>query len=142
MNTGQINHLMAEYPNYAGTFPCDRAKHLTRGCGAILNTDPSSESGEHWVAIYRPVQGKTEYFDSFGLPPLVPEIISFLAGISPSGVTWSHNLLQHEQSDSCGHHCINYMKHRLLGIPTQAVMTHFSGHRLTNDRIVKSAVLS
>lgn len=140
MDTGEINRLMRGYKNYVGAFPCDRAVNLARGSGIILNTDPVALPGEHWVAIYRPLRGKTEYFDSFGLPPLVPEIIAFLASNSPCGLAWSRNILQHDRSDSCGHHCINYLKHRLLGISPSLIMTHFSKNRLTNDRIVKSAV--
>ena len=38
-------------------------------CGYIVNTDPSSKPGKHWVAFYftRPEQG--EFFDSYGHPP-------------------------------------------------------------------------
>jgi len=36
----------------------------------IVNTDPSYEAGEHWIAIYVDSTGcRGEYFDSFGRRP-------------------------------------------------------------------------
>ena len=44
----------------------------------VINTYVSSGPGEHWVAVWFDGRGKAEYFDSFGLPPLHPDIESFI----------------------------------------------------------------
>ena len=56
----------------------------------VINSDPSSEPGEHWIAVYFHKRGRGEYFDSYGLAPafvglesymdtytLIPHIIGF-----------------------------------------------------------------
>ena len=35
----------------------------------VINSDPSTEPGEHWIAVYFDKHGRGEYFDSYGLPP-------------------------------------------------------------------------
>ena len=35
----------------------------------VANTDTSKGPGEHWIAMYMPLDGETMYFDSYGLPP-------------------------------------------------------------------------
>ena len=48
-----------ELPEIIDTFPC----------GFVANTDPSTEPGTHWIALYFPSRGKGEFFDSYGYPP-------------------------------------------------------------------------
>ncbi len=35
----------------------------------IINTDPRSRPGEHWIALYQEVPDVIEFFDSFGKDP-------------------------------------------------------------------------
>ena len=44
----------------------------------VCNTDPNHKpAGEHWVTIYIDSDRRGEYFDSFGMPPLFNEFLSF-----------------------------------------------------------------
>ena len=45
----------------------------------VCNTDPSTESGEHWIAIYVDVKKRGEFFDSAGnLSPIDKPFQDFL----------------------------------------------------------------
>ena len=53
----------------------------------IINANPHTEKGSHWLAVhFRPLSYTSYYFDSYGLPPFNPAIHSFDA-IAPSGIT-------------------------------------------------------
>ena len=38
-------------------------------CAFVLNLDPSSEVGSHWVAVFMPRSREIHYFDSYGRAP-------------------------------------------------------------------------
>ena len=64
-----------------GVFPSDLLPQqpIARSGTLIVNTDPHTESGSHWLAIHlQPKSHSSFYFDSYGLPPFIPSIESFL----------------------------------------------------------------
>lgn len=140
MLTEQVNEALAGYRGFLGAWPCDRIPDIGPKQGVVVNTDTSDKPGTHWIAIYRPIHGPVEYFDSFGLPPLVPETINYMNKIAPRGWTYSISTVQHEIADSCGHHCVNFLKHRLLDLPMSHILAHLSPDRLKNDYIVKRSI--
>jgi hypothetical protein len=140
MRTEEINKAMQDYKTFLGTWPSDMIPDIGPGEGVIVNTDTRNEPGKHWVAIYRPPRGPVEYFDSFGLPPLSPETINYLSRIAPQGWTYSMTTVQHEIEDSCGQHCINFLKHRLSELPMSHVLEHLTHNKLKNDYIVKHSI--
>ena len=72
MNTIQLINVISKdelaRKNFCGVLPIDHLpiKNLTHDCSFIINTDPSTERGQHWVAIFAPLNGDIEYFDSYG----------------------------------------------------------------------------
>ena len=75
---------------------------ITKTCTAIVNADPHTEAGSHWLAIhFRPKSSSTYYFYSFGIVPFVPDILAF---IKRNCTTWDYNKrqLQSLTSDVCG----------------------------------------
>lgn len=140
MNTHELNHAMRNFKGFKGTWPCDMIPPIKANQGVIVNTAPRAHPGEHWVAIYRPAHGRVEYFDSFGLPPLVPAAIDYMSRIAPHGWTYSMTALQHETTDSCGQHCVNFLKHRLSAQSMAHILAHMSYDRLENDHIVKNSI--
>ncbi len=110
MDTLQIIKYMRKFSKFKGVYPRDMLpSSLSSDRGLVINTDKSTEPGEHWVAIYKYKNGSTVYFDSFGLPPLHIEILQFLNKIAPLG--WYHNTItfQSAYQDSCGLHCIFFL---------------------------------
>lgn len=77
----------------------------------IINTDPSTKPGTHWVAIYLPKNGKAEYFDSFGYEPKVKSIQKFLKRNSVNFI-YNPNQLQSPLSFVCGNYCCEYLLHK------------------------------
>jgi len=137
MNTNQINYSLKKYKNFIGTFPRDTIpKFNKKPFGIIVNTDSSNAPGEHWVAIYSDNK-ITEYFDSFGLPPLHHEVINYLYTTSD---VWHYNSLtvQSVTSTTCGLFCILYMKLRLRGYSYSDIIALFCDKLKLNDLLVKS----
>ena len=55
---------------WLGVFPTDRLpSRITQyPRGLVGNTDPSTQTGTHWVAMYFPDASTSEFFDSYGFP--------------------------------------------------------------------------
>lgn len=126
MNSIQINNIMQKNYNthskFKGVYACDnlpKFKVRKPSC-FIINTDPSSLPGTHWVAIYFPTRGNAEYFDSFGLTPNIKSIKKF---ISNNSKKYTHNNVQLQNifSTICGNYCCEYLLHRCMG----KSLTHF-----------------
>jgi len=80
-------------------------RSITNTCTAIVNADPYTERGSHWLAVhFHPKSSSAYYFDSYGILPFVPNILAF---IRRNCRTWDHNKrqLQGLSSDVCGKYC-------------------------------------
>lgn len=112
MNGQQLKALLQEIPEFGGVYCLDNLPSMPRyrPLSIIINTDPCSMPGEHWLALHLDIYGKGEYFDSFGLPPLHSEIRTFLSQNSPNGWTWSHTTYQSIDANTCGHYCALFIK--------------------------------
>ncbi len=75
MNTVQLTAVMdkiAHNTYFLGVLSCDYLpKTPLKNLPAMLifNTDPSTEPGQHWVAVYINNDGVSCFFDSFGGAP-------------------------------------------------------------------------
>lgn len=139
MNTSEIINQLKGYKDFIGVFPCDQLPPLERGQAIIVNTDPHNKPGEHWVAFHMTNLGHLEYFDSFGLPPLVPALRKYINRSAHSKFTYSTIQLQHETGETCGNYCIAFVKFRLSDQPFVSLLAHFTSSLTNNDQIVYSA---
>ena len=75
-------------------------------CGTvIINTDPHTEKGSHWLGIHlEPRSSSSYYFDSYDILPIIPNIRDFL---KRNCAFWYHKStqLQGLMSTVCGHYC-------------------------------------
>lgn len=86
MDTSEINKSLKRYSIFRGAFACDQIPKLkTRPVAYIVNTDRAQRSGEHWTAIMLLDNNRGEYFDSFGFPPLVPDVQEYVKTYCTSG---------------------------------------------------------
>ena len=71
----------------------------------VCITNASTMPGEYWIVIYFDNDHRAEYFDSFGLHPLITDFETFLNNNSN---IWKCNVktVQHLLSDACGYHCV------------------------------------
>lgn len=134
MNSIEISSLLGHIPNFLGVFPSDCLPNVNYNDGSygfIANTDSSSESGTHWLAIV--VQKEIcYYFDSFGGPPQVESIRSFCAQFCKC----YFNRKKHQQINeiTCGAYCIFVINEMLSNTKSfQSVVSTF--HRIKKDDI-------
>ncbi|XP_043476691.1 uncharacterized protein LOC122507831 [Leptopilina heterotoma] len=80
MNSLQILQCLRLINNHSvGVYPADKIPHfLTRPSAIVINTDDHTKPGTHWVAIHISKDGRGTYFDSYGLPPFVPQHLDCL----------------------------------------------------------------
>lgn len=134
MDTLEINESFLKYPNYIGTFACDQipVPHR-RPCALIINTDPASKPGTHWICVFLNKDLTGEYFDSFGLPPLRKEFTKFLSQTCPLGYVVNKLTIQDVTSENCGLYCILYVKLRFKGYSPSEIYSLFCADTLLND---------
>ena len=99
--------------SFLGVFPSDLLPQhfIARSGTLIMNTDPHTESGSHWLAInFQPRSHSSYYFYSYSLPPYIPSIQSFLRRYSS---VWDYNTvqLQGPTSTMCGKYCCLFALH-------------------------------
>ena len=138
MNTLDINKILRKYNQFRGTYSRNLLPNkINKPFGIVINTDPSSEPGEHWVAIYMSTEGELEYFDSFGLPPLHAEIIEFLDNNCVNG--WSYNTITFQSiySTTCGMYCVIYLYFKCTGKSFYDFTALFNYNETINDKIAK-----
>ena len=82
MDTEQISCALKDVGSFLGVFLSDLLPHSIQqrqSCTVIINTDPHTESGSHWLAIrFEPRSSRAYYFDSFGRLPHIATIQDFL----------------------------------------------------------------
>ena len=135
MNTYEIQYILEKMDkctggNYLGTFASDRIrgpkKHLDKQY-LIVNTHGHRKRGEHWLAIYleRREDGQFigEYFDSFGLPPLVYNIKKYL---EENCIVWDYSKeqIQPLTSNKCGLYTILYLALRCRGMKMKEIVKY------------------
>lgn len=114
----------------------------TYPCGFVVNTDPKSRPGQHWVAFYFSSPEKGEFFDSYGYPP---EFYSphFTRLLNRNSKRWTFNPtpLQSAKTAVCGEYCVYYLVHRTRGVSMTSIVNRFSKNRISNDHQVYEFVL-
>ena len=93
MNTTQIACTLKDMRSFLGVFPSDMLpRSVTQTGTVIINTDPHTEKGSHWLAVlFFPKSSSAYYFDSYGILPIVPYIEAF---IRRNCTVWDHNKRQ------------------------------------------------
>lgn len=137
MNTVQLQSLLFRHPAtsnmFSGVYALDQLPFKRTKPFYVVNFDRQNEPGSHWVAIYFLPDGRAEYFDSFGFPPLLPEIVDFL---DRNSYEWTHNnkQLQDAKTGVCGQYCFFYILLRSKGLSMQRIIHCFK--TANRDRIV------
>jgi hypothetical protein len=102
----QILCTLCDAKTFLGVFNSDLLPHsITQPGTIIVNCDPHTENGSHWLAInFQPKSFGGFYFDSYGLHPYIP---SFRSLLKRTCSVWDFNTtqLQGLTSSVCGHYC-------------------------------------
>lgn len=104
-------------PFFEGVFAADTLPRTlkTRPSLVLANCDNLGKAGSHWVAFFIGSDRKGEFFDSYGLPPIIESHRAFLQRTCTS---WKHNTtcLQSLNSTVCGIYCASFLLHRARGV--------------------------
>lgn len=142
MNTSEIAKILNcnEYTNkyFKGVYSLDKIPNFKkRPALLVINTDLSSEPGEHWVAIFLPKKGYPEFFDSYGRRPQKKEFLSFLIKNFKRYV-YNKKRLQSSFSAVCGQYCCVFLWFRSFGQSMKEFLKNFdSTNYAQNDKLVK-----
>ena len=130
MNTLEIDAILRDDRRtskaFKGVFASDELPSRTSTDSLfVCNTDPSDRPGTHWIVVYVDEMHKSDYFDSFGMAPTIPEIELFL---NDNSVAWAYNdrPVQEITSDACGHHCIFFAVHRCIGFDMKSIVNMYT----------------
>lgn len=137
MNSLQILHCLRGIENHTtGVYPADRIpKVLTKPIAIVVNTDGHKLPGAHWVAMYVDRSGHGWFFDSYGLPPIVPD---HLIRLRRNCRLFEYNAtqLQGPNSQCCGHYCVMFLHYMCTGLGLCKFKSEFSSNLELNDKIV------
>ena len=146
MNTQQIEALLNRDPYSKDIFKkvCarDQIEKPTFPSAYVINSDPSNKPGEHWIAVYFDKKGRGEYFDSYGLPPHVLQLDSYMNCYSSTDWIYNKKPLQALFSSVCGHYCVYFILFRCRGKSLHRIVHNFSSNLTENDRCVTRFIQS
>lgn len=147
MTTDEIELILKTEPIvkhiFVGVFAINelRVAPKQRPCAYVVNTDPISKPGKHWVAIYLTRTMEGEYFGSFGIPPVQPKFRKFLDKNAPEGWLYNDESIQHPFSTVCGEYCVFYLLYRCRGTSMATIVRMFDeNNQEDNDILVKDFV--
>lgn len=134
----ELNKKLGSVEEYIGTFPRDKLPEITSYPTAlIVNTDFSAGVGEHWIAIYINDNRFGEYFDSYGMSPLIQEVSEFLNEYCTEGWTSNQSMIQGFTSMKCGQFCVLFVFLKSLGVSLFNIIKLFTKSHDVNDIIVE-----
>jgi hypothetical protein len=145
MDTNQINCTLQSVPwissVYAGCFPIDKLPQVdSLPMAIVVNADPSTKPGQHWMALYFATNRRCDFFDSLGRQPLAygndfNKYVSQLRG----GVWQCLERSQGVLSNVCGQYCVFFIACRCRNFSAENVASLFTPfNREQNDRRVVS----
>jgi hypothetical protein len=141
MDTLQIMCALRNVKSFAGVFPSDLLPPIARAaCTVIINADPHTENGSHWLAVrFLPKSFGAYYFDSYGMVPLVPAIREFLRR---NCTVWHYNKrrLQGPTSNVCGKYCCLFALYIDRGYTPQQFVVLFDAEKV--DQQIERAFAS
>ena len=129
MDTVQIICSLKNVRSFLGVYPSDLLPHsIHEQTGTIiLNTDPHTQEGTHWLAFhFQPKSSTAFFFDSYGQPP--PSDLNILTFLKRNYTVWNYNTtsLQGPTSVVCGHCCCLFALYRDEGYTPQQFVRLFT----------------
>lgn len=106
----------------------------------VINTDKSSEPGEHWLAFYYDKNGKCEFFDPLGFSPKYYNLEDFLKSSSKI-YYYNTQQLQGLFSEYCGYYCTLFILIKSRNFNLNYFLKLFTKNTTTNDLIMKNLII-
>lgn len=125
---------------FRGVFSSDTLPRLAKGTthALIINLDEADGPGTHWVAVFINAFGGLTYFDSFGMPPFIPNIERFIK-LNSRKVFFNTVPLQNFLSRTCGLWAIFFIERMSRGDSLHRLISCFNtDSTLKNDNRIKA----
>ena len=108
MDAVQIICTLKHVKSFLSVYPSDRLPHSIhqQTSTVILNTDPHTQEGTHWLAIhFQQKSSPASYFNSYGQPP--PYDLNILSFLNRNWTVWNYKTtsLQGPTTVVCGYYC-------------------------------------
>lgn len=126
-------------PYFEGVYAADTLPRRLHRRPALLiaNTDPIEKPGQHWCGFLIGSDGEGEFFDSYGMPPIVPNHKKFMSRVCKKWI-YNHKSLQAIDSNVCGQYCVLYLAHRAHGYSLHSFLKKlFTNDAEKNDQVVR-----
>lgn len=142
MNTNQLKSIFScdgdLKKRVVGIFASDQIpKNVRELTGFIVNTDPISKPGQHWIAFYVNKQRELECFDSYGNSSDLysSSIKHFIRRYDK--VTFNNKRLQGDKTSVCGQYCVFFLWCRIKErLSIVKIGERFTSDYDLNDRFV------
>jgi hypothetical protein len=111
LKTSELHRVMRRDPTFLGVFASDRVPPIVKkhkNVKMIINLDPASKPGTHWVAIWRKCDNKGQFYDSFGRRP-PPILEKWLKANSDSWIYNTKRMQNISDKTACGYLCISFL---------------------------------
>lgn len=126
LTTSQLESQLRGTPLFIGVFACDALPtHVQAPATLIVNTDSSSEPGEHWVAIHLLGDERADFFCPFGFPPLIGPMQTFLHRHGRRGLRYNQCTMQDASTTLCGDFCICFVRCVARGLSLPQFVSRF-----------------
>ena len=138
MAGNNIEYVLQNVNHFLGCFPVDRLPPFptTFAKSMIINTQASTQTGEHWVALVL-TETKCYYFDSFAVPIIQPNIHMYLQPYNKN-ICYLDIRIQDITSTYCGAYCVCFVLHVNDDLSYDKFIGHYySDNLLQNDEILK-----
>lgn len=138
MQTDDLERILskAEPELFKGVFPRDALAQFNQLEGIyIFNTDPISKPGSHWIGVVAlPDNNSIEYFDSYGLPPILWKGIYKALTTGARILKWNNVRLQGVLSTVCGDYSLMFLLMRARGISMEKFISWLKSFPNAEDR--------
>lgn len=139
MNTAQILKLLS-HDSFASQLnpsvqPINHflVNSINKPSVTIINYDNCDEPGSHWVCVYCTTSGSIEFFDSYGIRPIIPKLMTKLQANSTKTITYNSFALQ-GLSTVCGQYCVIFTLLRARGYSFHDVISMFRNCKSKSER--------
>ena len=142
LNTFQLTAALQKNPitkkYFDGVYPRDILNSIKKTPRMIIvNTDPSTKGGKHWILLYFDTWGCAKIFDSLGndVASYHSSITKFIQRHSTHYMHAVHDRIQPKGNALCGHYCLYYAYSRCEGMSAQKIV-----HTMPSPQWIKSCI--
>jgi len=139
MNSLQLRAALQNIPcDTIGVYAADEIPTVwSKPAAIIANTDDHTKPGTHWVAMYVGKDGVGHYFDSYGLPPIIPQHRTRFRR-NCKVLFYNPHQFQSNTSDTCGQFCVMFLHLMCTGFGVHRFRDIFSNDLSRNDKIARN----